>query len=400
MDAMTLRRWRAPARDAAIAAFTGLVAMVGSGKVAVFQPTRRPVDALGYAVIAVTAAALLARRGRPVLTFVAVTTLTAAYLLLRYPYGPFFLALAVATITIASETSLRRSMAYVGAAMLGTLAAGVAGSALGPQGLELGVIGWPLWLILPWSAGLALRLTRQAADQAEREQRRRREYDQRMGIAREVHDVVGHGLAVINMQAAIALHVLERRPETARPALEAIKKASKDALEDLRGTLAVFREPGEAERVPAPGLDRLEDLVGSVGGDRLPVRLRVVGDRTAPPPAVQRAAYRIVQESLTNVLRHSGAGAATVSVHADERELRVEVADDGPGRPERQAGAGGLGLAGMRERAAALGGVLEAGPRPTGGFLVTATLPFRPGEPGAEPAPPGGAGDGNRLAER
>ncbi len=377
MDDMRVRRWRAAGPDVAIAAAVLVVALVGSGHVGIFQPSRRPLDAVGYALIAAAGVALLGRRRRPMLVFTAVTALTAAYLALRYPYGPFFLALAVATATVAMETSQRRSMTAVGVAMLATLGAGVAGSALGPQGVEPWVLGWPVWLAIPWSAGIALRTARDAARRAEAQLRARREYEERMAIAREVHDVVGHGLSVINMQAAIALHVLERKPEAAKPALEAIKQASKDALDDLRGTLALVRDDTSAERGPAPGLGQLEELARATGGDRLPVTLRVSGDQSAPPAGVQRAAYRIVQESLTNVLRHAAATRAEVSLVVAADAVELKVTDDGVGAASAAHQGAGHGLAGMRERAAALGGTLTAGPGEAGGFRVSARLPYR-----------------------
>jgi signal transduction histidine kinase len=190
---------------------------------------------------------------------------------------------------------------------------------------------------------------------------------------------------VINMQAGIALHVVAKRPEQAQVALEAIKATSKEALDELRGTLAVFRQPEEAAapRRPAPGLAQLEALVGEMADSGLPVDLAVSGERAGLPGSVDHAAYRIVQESLTNVLRHAGPVTAKVRVSYEPGALDLEISDDGDGGRSRQRGgaaldgaaAGGHGIAGMRERAAAVGGTLVAGTVAEGGFRVHARLP-------------------------
>jgi signal transduction histidine kinase len=212
---------------------------------------------------------------------------------------------------------------------------------------------------------------------------RRRAYEERLRIAQEVHDVVGHGLAVINLQAAVALHVVGRRPEQAEVALAAIKRSSKDALEELRGTLAVFRQPQpdhpDGAWRPAPGLGQLDGLVTAVAEGGLSVEVAVSGERADLSAAVDLAAYRIVQESLTNVVRHAGPATATVRVGYEPGAVVVEIADTGRGRPSGAARPAGHGIAGMRERAAAVGGTLEAGPSAEGGFRVRARLPFGDG---------------------
>ncbi|HEX4215571.1 MAG TPA: sensor histidine kinase, partial [Candidatus Dormibacteraeota bacterium] len=233
-----------------------------------------------------------------------------------------------------------------------------------------------LLLLLPWAIAAYLRTGREGRTRKREEEERQRAYQERLEIAREVHDVVGHGLAVINMQAGVALHVVDRRPEQARVALEAIRQASGDALDELRRTLAVFRQPeSSAARRPAPGLDQLGALVDAMSESGLGVDLEVRGDRPATTAAVELAAYRIVQESLTNVLRHAGASRARVRVRFAEGWVDLEIVDDGRGRVT-PVGAGGHGIAGMRERAAALGGEFEAGPAQGRGFRVHARLPL------------------------
>jgi signal transduction histidine kinase len=238
-------------------------------------------------------------------------------------------------------------------------------------------------LLPPWAIGTVVRLGRESARRAQQEETRRRSYEERLRVAREVHDVVGHGLAVINLQAGVALHVVGRRPEQAEVALAAIKQASRDALEELRGTLAVFRQAeavsGDGAWRPAPGLGQLEALVAAMGEGGLPVDLVVTGDRAGLPVAVDLAAYRIVQESLTNVVRHAGPATATVRVGCEPGAVVLEITDTGRGRAPGAARAGGHGIAGMRERAAAVGGTLEAGPIADGGFRVRARLPFGEG---------------------
>jgi signal transduction histidine kinase len=209
------------------------------------------------------------------------------------------------------------------------------------------------------------------------EQARRRADDERLRVARELHDVVSHSIAMINFRAGVALHVLERRPEQAREALTAIRQASAGALQELRATLGVLRQPAGGERSQAslPGLAQLEELVAGAAGAGPPVALVVDGEPADLPPAVDLAAYRVVQESLTNVVRHAGAARATVRVAFGPADLVVEVTDDGVGAPA-DLSSGGHGIAGMRERVAALGGELQAGPGPLGGFRVRARLPL------------------------
>jgi signal transduction histidine kinase len=198
-----------------------------------------------------------------------------------------------------------------------------------------------------------------------------------MRIARELHDVLAHSISVINVQAGVALHLLERQPEQARPALVAITQASRDALRELRATLGVLRGAGDEDpRAPAPTLARLDDLVSNASTAGVQVQVNVTGAERPLPPGVDLAAYRIAQESLTNVARHARPASATLSIAYGAEELVVEVQDDGRAAPEARAVREGHGLIGMRERAASVGGQLEAGPRPEGGFRVRARLPL------------------------
>jgi signal transduction histidine kinase len=209
------------------------------------------------------------------------------------------------------------------------------------------------------------------------EQAQRRLSEERLAIAREVHDVVAHAMVAINVQAGVAAHLLERDPEHARAALRDIKAASGSALADLRATLAVLRggaEEGGTPTRPVAGLADLEDLTAGLRAAGVRVDLDV-GALPALSPAVDAAAYRIVQEALTNVLRHAGACAVRVRVAQDGGDLRLEVVDDGAGAGGGNGGGAGHGLRGMRERAAVLGGEVVSGPAPEGGWRVLARLP-------------------------
>jgi signal transduction histidine kinase len=215
----------------------------------------------------------------------------------------------------------------------------------------------------------------------------RRASEERIRMARDLHDVVAHNISVINVQANTALHLMDRQPERARSALTTINDVSRQALIELRSVLGVLRDVdahGVAEsapRAPTPGLARLGDLVDHAAAAGLAVPVEEEGQPVTLPADVDVAAYRIIQEALTNSARHSGGATAMVRLGYAGDALRVEVEDDGTsrptGRPAARAEGSGHGIAGMTERAAALGGTLEAGPRPEGGFLVRAWLPFR-----------------------
>ncbi len=368
--------------DGLVVALVGAVVLVGSWRAAPWTGGARALDLWAYALMAAAVVALAARRVWPLATLVVTVALSVAYLAVGYPVGPFFLAPAVAMYSLAARWPVRGSLVALGVGFVALLAGHTPGlvEAGRDELLAQTAAGAPWaagWLGLPWAIGTLMRLGREGATRDREEEARRRAYEERLRVARDVHDVVGHGLAVINMQAGVALHVLGRRPDQAEVALEAIKTASKDALDELRATLAVFRQPDEADapRRPTPGLDQLESLTADMADSGLPVELLVTGERTCLPGAVDLAAYRIVQESLTNVLRHAGGATATVRVTHEPDTLDLEITDDGRGRAPRGDGRAGQGLTGMRERAAAVGGTLEAGPSGGGGFRVHARLP-------------------------
>jgi signal transduction histidine kinase len=213
-------------------------------------------------------------------------------------------------------------------------------------------------------------------DPAFESEARRGAAEERQRITREVHDVVSYSLATISMQAAVALHVLEQQPDRAVEALSAIKAASKDALNELREILGLLRQADLQSHPGAPGLGRLDALVDSLTAAGVRTELRFVGRRRPLPAAVDLTAFRIVQEALTNVLRHAGPATAVVTIAFEREALVVEVEDDGREHAIESSTMGsGSGIVGMRQRAAAVGGEVEASPRQDGGFRVRARLP-------------------------
>jgi len=223
---------------------------------------------------------------------------------------------------------------------------------------------------------LHVRAAEQRAEEAERtrdEAAQRRAMQERLRIARELHDSLTHSISVIQVQAGVAEHLAHKRGDEVPPALLAIQEAGADAARELRATLSVLRA---AEDGDGSGLCQLESLVARARAAGLPVTVSVTGAERPLPPDVDQAAYRIVQEALTNVSRHAGPAQASVCLQYTPKTLTVQVDDDGAGGGIRPAGSG-LGLIGMRERVSALGGRLQAGPQDGGGFRVRAELPAR-----------------------
>jgi signal transduction histidine kinase len=352
--------------DGALALGLVALAVAVSGQAAAWQHGGRQVGVLGSALVLGAGLPLAVRRLWPLPVLAAAVGATSAYLLLGFPYGPILFAPAVAVYTVASLHPARTATIAAGAALPVLLAHTALDS--GPLGV-LGLLPGAAWVVLPYALGRVVRVGRESAARTRAEEVRRYAYEERLRIAQEVHDVVGHGLAAMHMQAEIALHLLPRHPEQAGPALAAISRTSKEALDELRATLAVVR------RDP-PGLASLDDLVSRVSGTGLPVDLTVTGPPVPVPSTVDLTAYRVVQEALTNVLRHAGPASAAVRVAYRERALTVEVTDTGAGSSTVDGGPAGHGLAGMRERVAALDGVFEAGTRVGGGFRVFASLPL------------------------
>ncbi|HEX6132138.1 MAG TPA: histidine kinase [Actinomycetota bacterium] len=353
------------------------------------QPGRRAFDAGAVALLVLAGAALVARRRHPVATLVAVWFVTFAYLVLGYAMGPIWLALIVAyfTAVVRGHGIPAAAIAVAGFLVFPWLDR-LLRDASGPSGVALAALG--AWLLVILGVAEAIRIRRERAAEALRmreEEALRRSSEERLRIAQDLHDALGHHLSLINVQAGVALHVRDDLPEPVRGSLAAIKDASKEALTELRGVLAILRQDGDrAPRTPGSSLERLDDLVSQASAAGIEVRSEVDGTPRPVPFGVDVAAFRIVQEALTNVARHAGPDArATVKVGYGDEDLTVQVEDDGGrdgdggppgGRPSQAPPGGGSGIPGMRERAAALGGELEAGPSPAGGFRVVARLPL------------------------
>ncbi|MET7670600.1 sensor histidine kinase [Micromonospora luteifusca] len=380
------RGWRWAAADAALALALLVIGLLGTDLAGDDQPGSRPVDATCRVLIVVAALALMARHRAPAAVLAVVSVATTIYLVIGYPYGPILLTLLVAVYTVATRLPVRPAALATGGAFVLLLTHVFV--SLGPVSGWTAVLPTSAWVVVPFAVGVVVRVNRETAARSRAEearsraeQARRQTDEERLRIAQEVHDVVGHGLAAISMQAEIALHLLPKRPEQAETALTAISRTSREALDELRVTLGAVRQG--AERGPVPGLARLAALRDRLAGAGLAVELNVVGDPRELPAAVDLAAYRVVQEALTNVLRHAGVSDAEVTVDYRADALTVEVTDrgtgvagDGIGPAADGDGVGGHGLAGMRERVAALGGRLTAGPRTGGGFRVHARLPL------------------------
>ncbi|MEV0148657.1 MULTISPECIES: sensor histidine kinase [unclassified Nonomuraea] len=359
----------------------GVVAVVlgATLAIALFEQGPEP-NALDLLLPLAAGGATLARRRHPVAALIVVTATVVAY----YPFarldGPLLILMFVVLYTTADRGHLAAAIA-TGAALLLALGYGESGDVRHiDDGTFVSIMGWVVACI---AFGGVTRTRRAYLEEAERrameaehgreEEARRRAGEERLRIARELHDVLGHNISMINVQAAAALHGLKKRPEDAETALRTIKETSRETLRELRTTLGVLRQVDEeAPTAPPDSLARVDALVAASG---LSVRTELSGPLDGVPTEIDLAATRIVREALTNVSRHSGTDEATLTITNESGHLVIRVEDDGPGATYTEGS--GFGVQGMRERATALGGTLEAGPRPEGGFRVVADLPLR-----------------------
>ncbi|NUK11571.1 sensor histidine kinase [Streptomyces lunaelactis] len=338
-------------------------------------------------LVVLVAGALVFRRRNPMAVLVFTTAVSVVELVAGEPPAPIAMSAAVALYTVASRTD-RSTTWRVGLLTMGVLtaAAMVFGSTPWYTQENLGIFAWTG---MAAAAGDAVRsrrafvdAIRERAERAERtreEEARRRVAEERLRIARDLHDVVAHHIALVNVQAGVAAHVMDRRPDQAKEALAHVREASRSALNELRATVGLLRQSGdpEAPTEPAPGLDVLDELVTTFRQAGLPVEVARADDGVRLSAAVDLAAYRIIQEALTNVQKHAGTHAkAEVSVVRVGPTMEVTVLDNGA-EAEGPADGGGHGLLGMRERVGALGGRLTVGPRYGGGFRVQAILPLK-----------------------
>ncbi|MFF5249283.1 sensor histidine kinase [Streptosporangium sp. NPDC000095] len=331
-------------------------------------------ELLGYALLAAGGLVLVARRRAP-LVVLAVTGLCAVgYQAAGFDVPAVAYLFAVYAAVRAGHRVFTVAASVIMLALL-PLAALAAGShdtgeafAQARGALELA------WLIAAGAAGEALRQAERRADEAERtreETARRRADEERLHIARELHDSLTHQISIIKVQSEVAVHVARKRGEQVPEALLAIREAGREATRELRATLEALREE---DPTPPRGLDHVAELVERARTGGLEATLTIEGRRHDVPAAVERTVYRIVQESLTNIARHAAAATASVRIDYRPDTLAIRVDDDGKARSDA-APVPGVGLLGMRERVTALGGHLRAAPREEGGFTVQAELP-------------------------
>jgi len=356
--------WAIAAGVAAILVVTGL-----SG-----QHSAASLDLLGYALLAASGLALAARRRAPVVVLAVTGLCAVGYQAggLDMPAVAYLFAVYAAVRAGHRVVTVAASVIMLAALPLAALASGShdTGEAFAQArgALELA------WLIAAGAAGEALRQAERRADEAERtreETARHRADEERLHIARELHDSLTHQISVIKVQAEVAVHLARKRDEPVPEALLAIRDAGREATRELRATLEALRDDSTS---PPHGLDDVPGLVQWARTIGLDATLTIEGRRQDMPAALDRTIYRIVQESLTNITRHAGAATASVRIDCRPDALVIRIDDDGTATPDT-APVPGVGLLGMRERVTALGGRLSAEPRSEGGFTVHAELP-------------------------
>ncbi|MFL1378729.1 MULTISPECIES: sensor histidine kinase [unclassified Nocardiopsis] len=345
----------------------------------------------GYAVIAAAALPLLWRTAFPQPVALVSVTAATVYYPLGFPDGVVMACTAVMLYTL-----VRWGYRTFGWTLGAVQFAALNGYELVFSGAfraeALGIIGWVLVLlcageVMRWRSEYqkADRERRAEADRTREEELLRRASEERLRLARDVHDTVAHNISLINVQAGTALYLMENEPERASQALATIKQTSKDTLVELRAILGVLRAADEgAPRSPVAGVDRIDEVAEAARGAGIAVEVKVTGTPVRLPVGTDSAAYRTVQEALTNVVRHAEADRATVLVDYLPDAVVVEVADDGRGT--LGVPAAGNGITGMRERAALVGGTVDAGPREGGGFRVRARLPIAGSDESRVPA--------------
>jgi len=333
-----------------------------------------PVD---WVLLVVGPVALVARRWHPVLVLWVTFAATLG------PSGTGLTHLSFLVAFFVAATAGKRYVAWLALTLSFVwviwLAPLVYEYAAPPANDALLLAGWQLAVAIAAEA-TRIRAERAAATRASRQlDQRRQQSEERLRIARDLHDVIGHNISLINVQASMGLDLIDSQPDQARAALSAIKSVSKEALEELRTMLTPLRgDDAAAPRSPTPGLDRLPELIELTRAAGLSVEVEITGTAPPLPAAVQLATYRIIQESLTNVARHAEQARVTVRVAYDNANVHVQIDDDGKAPSGVGSAIGtGSGITGMRERAIALGGDLSAGFRHGGGFRVSARLPVR-----------------------
>ena len=338
------------------------------------QPTT-DLDVLGYVLVVTSGLALAASRRAPIAVLVVTGLCAVGYNAIGFevPAVAYLFAVYAAVRSGHRIVTLAASLVLLAALPLAIMAAPGEGAAREAFVQARSVLELA-WLIAAAAAGEALRQAERRADEAERtreETARLRAIQERLHIARELHDSLTHQISIIKVQAEVAVHLARKRGEQVSESLLAIQEAGREATRELRATLETLRD---VTKSPSHGLDHLPELLAGANGIGLATTLTIEGVRQDVPDAVDRTAYRIVQESLTNTARHAAAATASIRIDYLPDSLAIRVDDDGTATPA-SAPVPGVGLLGMQERVTALGGRLRAEPRTEGGFTVQAVLP-------------------------
>jgi len=377
--------WRQPLLlDIALACLVTLLTLLGTLEAARQHGLSGRLDALGWAILAIGGAALVGVRRMPLATLGVAALAHASYIILSYPEGAEYLPTVVAIAGAAAAgfrwAALLVALAGVSSMVLyraleGTSAWLDTEVLLTATGVSSAILGGE-W-IRARRAYIASTVQRARLAELGREKEARRRVDEeRLRIAREMHDVLAHALASINVQAGVTLHVIKKHPKQAEEALKSIKSASAQALSELRTTVGSLRGDDEG----TDRLERLDTLLEPARNAGLQVRVHSRGRRYKLPAQLDLAAYRILQESITNSIRHAGPAQLTITLDYEPDRVRIRVEDDGHGfRAAETSNGTGRGIAGMRERAVAVGGTVEAGPLGDRGFAVRAVLPVQEG---------------------
>ena len=374
MKDLWCRIWAADPRrvDGCIAAFIVLTSIGSLFTTQHFDPSpSTDPDVMAVALVVIGGGVITYRRTDPLKVLAIVTLCYTAFFARGYPSGSPDLAQMIAAYTVATRAPVKWLKFAAGSA-----APLIPLSFIHPSGAYFGrAVSNAITVAVVAIVGHNIRLRRENREQVEVVEQVTADKavtDERIRIARELHDVVAHAMSVVTVQSGVAAHVIDSQPDEAKRMLENIRVTSHEALDEMRRLLGVLR--GTADLMPAPGLRDIDELADSLRGSGVPVTVTVTGDSTGVAGGVDLTAYRIVQEALTNVLKHAGPATAHVAVDYAPGIVVVEITDDGRGGAA--ANNGGHGLLGMRERVAVFGGDLIAGPKSGGGFRVRATLPY------------------------
>jgi signal transduction histidine kinase len=341
----------------------------------------RSADALMIVLLVVAGGSLMFCRSRPWVPTVLTALASGWYLAANYPGGPIYATVWIALGFLGYRVGVRTGLLAAAGVACWLVAVSVA-VGRGPLLVHLVFIGWSAAAVLLGDVGrgrrervVRLQERTRELERTRDEETRRRLAEDRLAIARDLHDSVAHAMATISVQAGAAAHVVDRRPEAAKEALEAIQRASSDVLDELGAMLTVLRRSRlTADRAPTPGIERLADLVASTKAAGITADLEVTGDAASVPPTISTAVFRVAQESLTNVARHAPGSRARVRLAVHASGIELDVSNDGAARsPVRASPLGaGVGVLGMRERVESTGGRFVAGPIAGGGFRVRA----------------------------